>query len=74
MPEMSPKQFVANWSKIQQKERAVSRADIQELDDVHTALDHAVLHVYGWSHNLTDEQVLECLLELTLERANKKYT
>ena len=28
--------------------RSVSRSAIQELDDIHTALDHAVLDAYGW--------------------------
>jgi hypothetical protein len=29
----------------------------------------AVLAAYGWPHNLTDEQILERLLALNLERA-----
>ena len=48
---------------------SVTRADIQELDDIHTALDSAVLAAYGWPHNLTDEEILERLLALNLERA-----
>lgn len=39
------------------------------LDLAHQKLDHAVLDAYGWSHDLTDEEVLERLLELNLERA-----
>ncbi|MCB0028613.1 MAG: class I SAM-dependent DNA methyltransferase, partial [Anaerolineales bacterium] len=50
--------------------KSVSRAEIQELDDIHTALDHAVLDAYGWPHNLTDQQILERLLALNHERAN----
>ena len=38
-------------------------------DDIHAALDTAVLDAYGWPHNLTDEQILERLLALNLERA-----
>jgi len=49
--------------------KSVTRAEIQELDDIHTALDHAVLDAYGWPHNLTDEEILERLLTLNLERA-----
>jgi hypothetical protein len=41
------------------------------LDHIHTSLDHAVLDAYGWQHNLTDEQILEKLLALNLERASK---
>lgn len=47
----------------------VGRGDIQELDDIHTALDQAVLDAYGWPHDLSDEQILERLLALNLERA-----
>ena len=32
-------------------------------------LDQAVLDAYGWPHDLTDEQILERLLALNLERA-----
>ena len=33
------------------------------------ALDTAVLDAYGWGHNLSDEEILERLLALNLERA-----
>lgn len=49
--------------------KSVSRSAIQELDDIHTALDHAVLDAYGWPHDLGDEAILERLLALNLERA-----
>jgi hypothetical protein len=49
--------------------QSVSRADIQELDDIHAALDQAVLDAYGWPHDLSDEQILERLLALNLQRA-----
>lgn len=49
--------------------QSVSRTDIQALDDIHIALDRAVLDAYGWPHTLTDEQILEHLLALNLERA-----
>lgn len=52
--------------------KSVGRDDIQQLDDIHTALDTAVLDAYGWPHNLTDEQILERLLALNLERAAKQ--
>jgi type II restriction/modification system DNA methylase subunit YeeA len=35
----------------------------------HHRLDEAVLDAYGWPHDLTDEQILERLLALNLERA-----
>jgi hypothetical protein len=35
----------------------------------HEKLDTAVFVAYGWPHDLTDEQILERLLALNLERA-----
>ena len=49
--------------------RSLSPADAQELDDIHRALDGAVLRAYGWPEGLTDEQILERLLGLNLARA-----
>ncbi|WP_420643133.1 hypothetical protein [Candidatus Leptofilum sp.] len=45
MPNITPKQFVAKWSQIQQKETAVSQS------------------------HFNDEQILERLLALNLQRA-----
>ena len=39
------------------------------LDLAHKKLDAAVAAAYGWPANLTDEQILERLLALNLERA-----
>jgi len=44
---------------------------IQELDDIHRALDAAVLRAYGWPEDLSDEAILERLLGLNLERAEE---
>ena len=33
--------------------------------------DAAVLDAYAWPHNLTDDQILEHLLALNLERAGQ---
>jgi hypothetical protein len=41
------------------------------LDLAHQKLDHAVLDAYGWPHNISDEEILERLLALNLERAGK---
>jgi hypothetical protein len=38
------------------------------LDLAHRRLDEAVLDAYGWPHGLTDEEMLERLLELNLAR------
>jgi hypothetical protein len=39
------------------------------LDLAHRRLDEAVFAAYGWPADLTDEQILERLLALNLERA-----
>ncbi len=42
------------------------------LDLAHKKLDSAVFSAYGWPVDLSDEQILEKLLALNLERAQKK--
>jgi len=42
------------------------------LDLAHKKLDEAVLDAYGWPHDITDDQILERLLALNLERAGKE--
>jgi len=49
--------------------KSVTPAEIQELDDIHRALDAAVLRAYGWPADLPDEAILERLLALNLARA-----
>jgi hypothetical protein len=39
------------------------------LNLAHRKLDEAVLDAYGWPRNVTDEEILERLLALNLERA-----
>ena len=39
------------------------------LDQLHKALDEAVFAAYGWSADLSDEEILEKLLALNLERS-----
>lgn len=39
------------------------------LDAAHERLDAAVFDAYGWPHDLSDEEILERLLALNLERA-----
>ena len=39
------------------------------LDLAHRKLDVAVLDAYGWPHDISDEEILERLLALNLERA-----
>jgi hypothetical protein len=39
------------------------------LDLAHRTLDAAVCDAYGWPHDLADEEMLEQLLALNMERA-----
>jgi len=41
------------------------------LDLAHKKLHEAVLDAYAWPHHLTDDQILERLLALNLERAEE---
>ncbi len=50
----------------------ITLEQIDELDHIHITLDRAVLDAYGWPRTLTDEQILERLLALNLERAAAK--
>ena len=42
----------------------------QWLANAHAHLDAAVVAAYGWEANLSDEEILERLLKLNLERSN----
>jgi hypothetical protein len=42
------------------------------LDLVHKKLDQAVLDAYNWPHDISDEEILERLLALNLERSSKE--
>lgn len=42
------------------------------LDLGHKTLDGAVLDAYGWPHDITDDEILERLLALNLERASRQ--
>jgi type II restriction/modification system DNA methylase subunit YeeA len=39
------------------------------LDMAHRKVDDAVLDAYGWSHDISDEEILQRLLALNVERA-----
>ncbi len=66
---------VRSWDRAEfdkETRRSLTPADAQELDDIHRALDAAVLRAYGWPETLTDEEILERLLALNLERARAR--
>ena len=47
----------------------IALEEIETLDHIHNELDQAVFDAYGWPHGLSDEEILERLLALNLERA-----
>jgi hypothetical protein len=62
-------------SEAEKKKRTLTNLYNQRptwLDLAHKKLDEAVSAAYGWKSTLTDEEILEKLLALNLERANKK--
>lgn len=42
------------------------------LANAHRALDEAVAAAYGWAPEISDDEILRCLLALNLERSGKK--
>jgi hypothetical protein len=42
------------------------------LENAHARLDKAVFAAYGWSHDLSDEEVLQNLVALNLQRSNSR--
>lgn len=70
-----------NWlnppgaSEVELKKRTLTNLYNQRptwLDLAHQKLDRAVFAAYGWPSDLSDEQILEKLLTLNLERAAKQ--
>jgi hypothetical protein len=57
------------------KDQAInSRGRVSILEKLHDDLDVAVFEAYGWSHDLTDEQILERLVALNAERGEEERT
>ena len=55
------------------KEKAIhEKGLVSVLKQIHDALDAAVFDVYGWPHDLTDEEILERLVALNHERAEEE--
>jgi hypothetical protein len=48
------------------------RALVSILKHIHDQLDTAVLDAYGWPHTITDEQILENLVNLNTQRAEEE--
>jgi hypothetical protein len=71
-PSLTPQEFVDKWRHATLKKRTLTNLYNQRptwLDLAHRRLDEAVLDAYGWHHDLGDEEILERLLGLNLEKA-----
>jgi len=69
---LTPQEFVDKWRRSKLKERTLANLYNQRptwLDLAHKTLDNAVLDAYNWLHDITDDEILERLLALNLERA-----
>lgn len=47
----------------------ISISQIEQLDQIHSDLDKAVIESYGWPSGITDEEILQGLLELNETRS-----
>ena len=55
---ITPQEFVSKWKRV--------------FDLAYQRLDQAVFAAYGWESTLSDEEILERLLKLNLERGESK--
>ncbi|MEQ8956784.1 MAG: class I SAM-dependent DNA methyltransferase, partial [Coleofasciculus sp. C2-GNP5-27] len=49
-----------------------NKALVSTLKQIHDELDIAVLDAYGWHHDISDEEILERLVALNVERAEEE--
>lgn len=60
---------------LNDKERVIHENGlISVLKQIHDELDAAVLDAYGWPVNITDEEILERLVQLNAERVEEERT
>ena len=59
---LTQQDFVSKWKRAEARE---------PLDLAHKRLNESVFAAYGWKSDLSDEEILEKLLKLNLQRAKK---
>jgi hypothetical protein len=64
---MTPQDFVSKWKRADARERQSVQEHFIDLYQC-KRLDEAVFAAYGWKSDLADEEILEKLLALNLER------
>jgi hypothetical protein len=60
---ITPQEFVSKWKRVTSREK---------LELIYKCLDEAVFTAYGRESALSDEEILERLLRLNLERSQPK--
>ena len=79
MPELTPQDFVSNWKRVTAREKQTYQEHFIDfsnqrptwLELVYKKLDEAVFAANGWPSDLSDEEILERLLSLNLERKSR---
>ena len=72
---LTPQDFVSKWKRSTGREKQVYQQhflDLCELLKHLKRLDEAVFDAYGWASDLSDEEILEKLLALNLERCKRR--
>jgi methylase of polypeptide subunit release factors len=64
------KRDIAKWEQYSKK--LIRLDEVEELDQIYNELNDAVFDCYGWDSTLSDEEILEKLLALNLERIKAK--
>ena len=64
---LTPQDFVSKWKRVTAREKQTYQEHL--IDLAHRRLDQAVFASYGWPPDLSDEEILEKLLALNLERS-----
>ena len=62
----TPQDFISKWKRVSAREK---QPCVTWLELAHKKLDETVFAAHGWPGNLSDEEKLERLLVLNLERA-----
>ena len=66
---LSDQEFVSKWRKSALKESAASKEHLIDECRLIGHPTHAEMDAYGWPHDISDDERLERLLALNLERA-----
>jgi hypothetical protein len=72
---LTPQDFVSKWKRSTGREKQTYQQhflDLCELVGHPKKLDEVVFAAYGWTRYLSDEEILEKLLAMNLERSKQE--